>query len=352
MINTRNRSLTNPSIKLLVSSNTWSRLSFTDVILGEHGAGGKPSHELQNLDKDLGVDGVCHGVVIHDRLGLGVGGVDEDRAAGEGVHVLRGAAEAGEHVLIPVDVLFSDSLSPNLVLTAVALGNGGVCASGEEVVGILGFDFLCDGFEFVGGDGGEADEDGEIRVRDRAAPSYVDGGVGGSTTEEIRDAGDVGVVLEVVAYSSEVDEDWDFGLFEESPWSNTAELQDLGGMYCSGGEYYFFLSFDGKSCSGSYGGYKLDAGGSGAVEENLVDTLASNELVVFPSYTIPMAGTGIGARGTGRIHGGSEPGQAIRASIAVKWNVDAKGLVSVIHKLCLFVNIPFFKWTRDEGDVL
>ena len=279
-------------------------------------------------EQDVLVDGVLQRVPLYDGVAVLVPGVEGDGAAGQGA-LEGGEREArGRHgELADCGVVAGVELGDDGLLGFEAGGEGfaGLVECGQEVGCLLGLELLDE--RLVGrGDLWEGQEGEGVAVRDGVRAGLLGlvlcpcgcvigrvlgegAGVGeGLVGQGVEDVG-VGVVLQVRADGGEVLLDLDAGGLQNGLGTQAAELQNLRCEDGASGEDDFASGVD-LVHRVIDGRHELDTGGRLAIEEDLVDPLAGDELQVLArSNGVVVCVSGVGSGLLDRVDGhGREEG--------------------------------------------
>lgn len=277
----------------------------------------------------LSVERVLDRVVLHDGVALGVGRVERDGAAGEGL--LEGGGEgagaAGEGELGDGGVVAAVLLGQEATLLEETAEEVGVLVDGgQEGAGVLLADARGDGLGLRGaGDLGEGQEGDTVAAASGVnagllglvlSPSggviggvNVEGiGVGHGLVADIPGHEDDGMILEVGADRGEVELGGDLGGLDDGLGANTGELQDLGSVDGAGGEDDLTGS---ESLSGRTRGTVAERDtrcGQAVLEENLVDDSAGEDLEVGAvGNGVVVLAASVRATALGHIDGAGHP---------------------------------------------
>lgn len=349
-------------------------------LLGERRLKVVAADELDALDKEVDLDGVGQGAVVDDGLRVpGVGRVDVDAAAAEGLHRhgALGALVWLEHHAGEGRVLGAHLRGQELHLRLVARDHGGVGVSGQETREVLllqlGGELL--GLVRHGGQGkpaGKVAERDGVRARLVGCPYFLGPvlelvsvhqvtGVG----VDIRDLGDcemnrsdhthsteeflvsepggqltsdvhccqTAVVLEVLANAGQVHENVNTAGLEDILGADTAQLQQLRSMNSAGRHNDLLVRLDGDK--GAVGRLELDSRGRQVVIHNeSAGQGVGQEMVIGPSGVDVeiVTCTGIGAGDSPGVLEGREPEHASLSSTTVCWELNAVELLECLNQ--------------------
>lgn len=347
-------------------------------LVGERGLEVVAADELDALDEEVDLDGVGEDAVVDDGLRVpGVGRVDVDAAAAEGLHGhgALGALVGLEHDAGEGRVLGAHLRGQELHLRLVAGDDGGVGVGGQEAGKVL---LLQLGGELLGlvRQGGQGEPACQVAECDGVGPGLVGGphlvgpvlelvaihkvaGVG----VDIRDLGHYGwvrphmfcrkanlyefggaltcdvhgsqtaVVLEVLANAREVHKDVNTTLLEDALGADTAQLQQLGGMNCTSRHNDFLVCLDGDK--GAVARLELDSSSRQVVVHNESAGQGVDQKMVVCSGGINVqivTCTSVGASDSSGVLEGREPEHASLSSTAVWWERNAVKLLECIHQ--------------------
>lgn len=347
-------------------------------LVGERGLEVVAADELDALDEEVDLDGVGQGAVVDDGLRVeGVGRVDVDAAAAEGLHGhgALGALVGLQHDAGEGRVLGAHLRGQELHLRLVAGDDGGVGIGGQEAGEVLALQL---GGELLGlvRNGGQGEPAGQVAECDGVRTGLVGGpdficpvlelvsihkvaGVG----VDIRDLRDYGwvrshrycrkanlyepggaltcdvhgsqtaVVLEVLTNTGEIHKNVNTALLEDVLGADTAQLQQLRSVDCTSRHNDFLVCLDGNK--GAVTRLELDSSSRQVVIHNKsAGQGVDQKMVVWPGgvHVQIVTCTSVGTSDSPGVLEGREPEHASLSSTAVWWELNAIELLECFHQ--------------------